>query len=263
MSSTAQHTATAPSTAKRKTAYPSIAWALAVFNLPLSHARLPLWREAVLTCIDSTAELETWSNESRDRDGKTKHLAAFPLIHFRVHRGHAAIYALQAGVPLLLKFVQLYTQGRQPLPFAWNRRPMGLQTLELISEKGFTLKSFAPKLRTMPVVYRLHSWLPLNKENYGWWKANRNLPDAKKTQKLGEILVNHICTFITATGGYIPKARIKLCILDKDRLKKVFFKDTGQVAFDVRYTVNLELPPFMGLGNHPAFGFGWQRPEEG
>ena len=129
-------------------------------------------------------------------------------------------------------------------------------------ENKFALRVFSPKFRTETVVYRLQTWLPMNKENYALWKVNRKAPDIHKTAKLQEILISHICAFISASGNFIPKQRIKLIILDKDRLKKVFFKDIGVVAFDLRYTVNLELPSFIGLGNHPAFGYGWQRLED-
>lgn len=247
-----------------KTTNPSVTSLLVVFNLPLRYSEIALFRQAVLGCIESDQERETWSNEGTDKEGKKVYHSGYPLIQFRCHQKMAALFAIQAGVPLVEKFVQQYagSQARKNKSFTWRGRPYTLQQTLLEKENNFTIKSFAAKLRPQPVVYRLHTWLPLNKDNYAWWKENRNKPDTAKTKRLEEILVNHLCAVITATGGYIPKQKIKLSILDKDHLKLISFKETGQVAFDIRYTVNLQLPQYIGLGNHPAFGFGWQRLEK-
>jgi hypothetical protein len=247
-----------------KSITPSVTSLLVLFNLPLTPSGLSWFREAVLSCIESDSEREIWSNEAIGKEGEKVYRSGYPLIQFRCHQKMAAIFALQAGVPLVEKFVQQYANHPQKNnnDFSWQGRPYPLQHTLLEKENNFAIKTFTAKLRPQPVVYRLHTWLPLNKENYAWWKANRNLPDTTKTKRLEQLLVNHLAAVITATGGYIPKQRIKLIILDKDRLKQVNFKDTGQVAFDIRYTVNLQLPQYIGLGNHPAFGFGWQRLEK-
>jgi hypothetical protein len=247
-----------------KTKNPSTTSFLVQFNLPLTNSQLANFRQAVLSCIESDTEREIWSNEAEDKEGKTVYHSGYPLIQFRCHQKMAAIFAIQAGVPLVEKFVQQYANRQQKnnKHFSWQGRPYQLQQTLLEKENNFTIKTFAAKLRPQPVVYRLHTWLPLNKENYAWWKQNRNLPDTSKTKRLEQLLINHLATVITATGGHIPKQKIKLTILDKDRLKQVNYKDTGQVAYDIRYTVNLQLPQYIGLGNHPAFGFGWQRLEK-
>ncbi len=256
-------TKTRKPTTTAKTTTPSINSLLVVFNLPINNSELPLFRQAVLNCIESDSEREAWSNEAADKEGKTMYRSGYPLIQFRSYQKMAAIFALQAGVPLVEKFVQQYANrsGKNNNPFIWRGRPYPLEQTLLEKENNFTIKTFVAKLRPLPVVYRLHTWLPLNKENYAWWKENRNLPDITKTKRLEQLLVNHLAAVISATGGYIPKQKIKLTILDKDRLKQINFKETGLVAFDIRYTVNLQLPQYIGLGNHPAFGFGWQRLE--
>lgn len=244
----------------KKTIHPRLSTLLVVFNLPLRHAQIRLFRQAVLQGIENDAEREMFSNEAHTPGG-VKRLTTYPLIQFRQHEGYAALFALQAGVPQLEKFVQQFAHARKPQPISWKGRPFALQVVKRERENMFEVKPFNPALRPVPVVYRLHTWLPFSKDNYNWWKENRNLPDSDKTKKLEQLLVSHLCSFIFYTGGHIPRAKIKLRILDKDRLKQVFFKDIGQVAYDIRYTVNLQLPPWIGLGNHPGQGFGWQRPE--
>jgi|GEM_PF-1851142 len=232
------------------------------FNLPLRHGDIKYFREAVLACLPATAK-KIASNEEAGENGKAKQLSRYPQIQFRSYRGRAAIFALQEGVAVMEKFIQQYAGAQSKKIFHWQHAPFPLRVLIKEKENNSAVRHFNSKLRNELLVYKLHTWLPFNRENYeNWWKPNRNKPDTAKTKKLEELLVSHLCTLIHFTGGFIPKKKIKLSILDKDRLKKVFYKEEGQVAFDLRYTVNLELPQYIGLGNHSAFGFGWQTKEE-
>ena len=60
----------------------------------------------------------------------------------------------------------------------------------------------------------------------------------------------------------IPKQKIKLTILDKKLLEGVNFKGREHPAYEIRYTVNLNMPQFIAIGNKCSHGFGWQRQEE-
>lgn len=251
-------------TTSTKTLHPTINSLLIIFNLPLTNGKVHQFRQDVLNCIPDAEEREIWSNEAADKNGKAKRKDTYPLIQFRCHEHQAALFALQAGVPLVEKFLETYCNPgkKNRKPFFVNNDKFFLEVQYRDSKDNFIVKPFNPKLRTHPVIYRLHTWLPFSSSNYEWWKANRNEPDTVKTKKLEQLLVSHLCTFIHYTGGFIPRQKIKLTVLDKDRLKQVIYKDIGQVAFDIRYTVNLQLPQYIGLGNHPSHGFGWQRLEK-
>jgi len=235
-----------------------------VFNLPLHYGDIQLFREAILHCIKEDQERIIVSNEDDRKGDKEKNISTYPVVQFRCHQQKAAIFAIKQGVHIIEKFLLQYCHAdkRKTNPFPWNGDKWHLQDVIKEKENNFEVKLVNPKLRIKPVVYRLHAWLPFSKDNYeNWWKPNRNLSDTEKTKKLEQILTGHLCAFIQHTGGYIPRHKFKLSILDKDRLKKIFYKEVGQVAFDIRYTVNLLLPERIGLGNHPAFGFGWQKLE--
>ena len=252
-------------TIARKTALPAVNSLWVVFDLPLNHGQTGEFREAVLHCISSHADQLVAGNKQTDADGNMVYSSAHPLLQFRCHRHRAAVFALGRAVPVVERFLEQYCQGPgKGRLFPWRGRSLSLG-MPLVREKehGFAVRLVNPKLLLQPLVYRLHTWLPLNRENYEqWWKPNRNLADTEKTKKLEALLTGHLCAFVESQGGFIPRKKIKLTILDKDRLKKVFFKEEGLVAYDIRYTVNLHLPPYIGLGNHPAFGYGWQRPEK-
>jgi hypothetical protein len=246
-----------------KTKLPAINALWLQFNLPLQHGDIKHFREAALACIPAAAGQVIVSNEEPGENGSAQRISRYPMVQFRSYRGRAAIFALQQGADVIEKFLHHYCGQGAKKSFRWQGAHFPLSVMIKEKENNCSIRLINPKLKKEWPVYKLHTWLPFNKENYNhWWKVNRNLPDIEKTKKLEELLVNHLCTFIHHTGGHIPKKKIKLSILDKDRLKKVFYKNEGQVAYDLRYTVNLELPPYTGLGNHPAFGFGWQKREE-
>lgn len=238
---------------------PAISYCMVQFDLPLRHGQLPQFRESFLRGLETETEKRLVSHEYKNEEGKTIYEDRYPLIQFRCRQHRAAVYAIGEGVALLERFLHRHCPANpeKARPFVWEGGKVRLQVVQLEKEHNRPLSL----IKEGPAIYRLHTWLPLNAINHQWWKENRNQPDVEKTKKLEQILVSHICVLIFKSGGYIARKRIKLRILDKDRLREVYYKDTGQVAFDIRFEVNLRLPPGAGLGNHPAFGFGWQRPE--
>lgn len=247
--------------AKRKTVNPVINSVLAEFSLRIGHNQIHDFREAVLHCIPDGPEQEVFSNE-RMETGVKKTIVRYPKIQFRERNGHAAIWAMQEGVPLLYRFIQEYKSR-----FKWNGKKFELNLVQLPDEtKNFTVNTHRQKASAPLQVFHLYYYLPFINENpnrnYDWYKASRNLPDIEKTKKLQELLTSHLCTFIHYAGGYIPKEKIKLTILDKKLLEAVTYKGRTHAAYEIRYTVNLLLPPFMALGNKCSHGFGWQRQEE-
>lgn len=245
---------------KQKTVYPKINSILIEFNLELQPWQIHDFREAILRCISNPDEKEVFSNERWEKDSK-KTIVRYPLVQFRTRNGHAAIWAMQGAVPLLHKFMEQYKKG-----FAWQGKKFPLLIAQLpIETKNYAVKIFNPKLRVNPVVYHLYYYIPFingNKNrNYDWFKDNRNLPDIEKTRKLQELMTSHICSFIHYSGGFIPKEKIKLIILDKKLLENVSFEGREHAAYEIRYTVNVNLPDFIGIGNKCSHGFGWQRLE--
>lgn len=247
-------TATTP---KTKTTYPVINTVLIEFSLMLRPDELHDFREAVLNCIPLPEEREIFSNENWE-SGSKKTIVRYPMVQFRQRNGHAAIWAMQTAIPVLYKFIHQYKQN-----FTWRNKKFQLHIAQLpIEENNFRIDIIKPN-PLMPLrVYHLFYYIPFindNKNNnYDWYKQNRNLPDIEKTKKLEALLTAHICSFIHYAGGFISKQKIKLAILDKKLLKGVHFKSREYPAYEIRYTVNINLPSFIAIGNKCSHGFGWQ-----
>lgn len=248
-------------TQKQKTVYPRINFILIEFNLPLRPSQIHDFREAILRCIPDEAEREIFSNEWVE-EGVRKTIVRYPLVQFRCRNGHAAIWAMQEAVPLVNKFME---QCRKK--FSWQGKKLELLISQLPMEsKNYPVKLLNSRVQPEPVIYRLYYYIPFSNDNknknYDWWKASRNRPDTEKTRKLEELMVSHICSLIHYAGGFIAKKKIKLAILDKKLLEAVSFEGQTHVAFEMRYTVNLDLPDQVAIGNKCSHGFGWQRREE-
>lgn len=245
---------------KTKTTSPIINTVLAEFSLRIGHNQIHDFREAVLHCIPGEKEREIFSNEKYE-DGVKKTIVRYPKIQFRERNGHAAIWAMQEGVPLLYRFIQEY-KGR----FKWSGKKFDLNLAQLpVETKDFAVKTFRQKTTEPLQVHHLYYYIPFINENpnrnYDWYRDSRNLPDMEKTKKLEELLTSHLCSFIHYAGGHIPREKIKVTILDKKLLGGATFKGRPHAAYEIRYTVNLRLPDFIAVGNKCSHGFGWQRKE--
>jgi hypothetical protein len=248
---------------KTKTTYPVITYTCLQFNLKITPSDIGLWREEVLKCIPDAQEREIFSNETKDANGRQRNIVRYPLVQFRVRDGYAVIWAMQGAVALVGKFVHQYKKN-----FTWRRKAYDLKVMDNAStqESNYPIRMFNSKLVIRPVVYRLNYYIPFTNagknKNYDWIKNNSNLPDTAKTKKIEELMTNHLCSVIHYAGGFIPKQKIKLTIIDKKLLEHVTFDGRKHLAYDIRYTVNLYLPDFIALGNKCSHGFGWQRLEK-
>ncbi len=244
----------------KKTISPVITSLYVEFNLKLHESQIHLFREEILACIPNKKEKEIFRNETTDETGRQKNIMQYPLVQFRVRKGYAVLWALQAGVPAVEKFIHKYSGH-----FKWRGQPFLLKVVNREKENKTEVKVFNPALQMQLVVYRLYAYIPFtnsgSSKNYDWLKENRNLPDIEKTKKMEQLLTNHLCSFIHYSSGFIDKKKIKLCILDKTPLQKIMFKGQEYAAYNLRYTVNLNLPDYIGLGNMHSHGFGWQRLE--
>ena len=248
---------------RSKSIYPVINYTCLQFNLRLIPSEISLFRQEVLRCITDDADRVVFSNETTDANGKQKNIVHYPMVQFRVRDGFAAIWAMQNAVGLVARFVAKFKNS-----FLWQGKPFHLQVTDHASlpQGNYPIHLFNPKLVLKPVVYQLFYYLPFTNagknKNYDWIKENHNLPDVEKTHKIEQLLTNHLCSFIHYAGGFIPKQKIKLTIIDKKPLDNVSFDGRKHIAYNIRYTVNVYLPDFIGLGNKCSHGFGWQKLEQ-
>lgn len=170
----------------------------------------------------------------------------YPLIHYRMKRNHAAIFAINDGIEALQA-----TLSSRSWRINWEGEPRQLQIT------GMEMNEYYLRMLARPKTYRLYKWLALNEENYKAWLACDNL--VERIQLLERILNSHLLAFARSVGWRLPE-RLEVSIQNIQQVSKVRCHNTPLLAFNVTYTANALLPPHIALGKAVSHGFGWQRP---
>jgi len=109
-----------------------------------------------------------------------------------------------------------------------------------------------------PRLYRMTEWLPLHHKDL---KAFRQTDMVAKVTELNKKLEKHITGEL---GKYLAIGFENLCATITDITQvypqPVIYKGYEYLAFDIRFTANVSLPPMITLGNNKALGFGRVEP---
>ncbi len=176
----------------------------------------------------------------------TRYHYRYPLIHYRMKRNHAAIFAINDGIEALQA-----TLSSRSWRINWEGETRPLQIT------GMEMNEYYLRMLARPKTYRLYKWLALNEENYKAWLACGNL--VERIQLLERILNSHLLAFARSVGWRLPE-RLEVSIQNIQQVSKVRCHHTPLLAFNVTYTANALLPPHIALGKAVSHGFGWQRP---
>ena len=221
------------------------------FNLPLHHEEIEFFRKGI--CAIAGKDNDLFHNEKleAERDDPAKYIERYPLIQYQVHGGKASVIGINEGAQALdcmerkglLKAIKMPGHGR----------PIELGLIERRQDNNFAL---GKPTKSKSYNYRIYGYLPLNRENY---KAYKGLADMKeKITLLEKLLGNHIISFSYGVGWEIPpEKKLKVSIIDLDRVKKLSVLGADMMGFDMVFSLNTLLPDRIGLGRKTAFGYGW------
>lgn len=96
-------------------------------------------------------------------------------------------------------------------------------------------------------------WMGLNSENYSTYQSMRSKTDQKKL--LQGILVGHVLNFFKSHDIMLQPTERLLAVADL-KPKKAKVKDQEMIAFEGGFSINAELPDYIGLGKFSSRGFG-------
>lgn len=161
----------------------------------------------------------------------------YPLVQYRCHRGHAAVFGLGEGCDLLHK---LTTSPLLPEDFRAEMNTQNQQTDVQLSEK--------------PHTYYIGHFLPLNSDNYQQWKHSDGL--IERTRLVERVLVGHLLDFCMAVGYPVPDRGLRVTLKKMDIRPSVLFKEMKFLCFDLTFEANLVLPDYIGLGKGKSKGYG-------
>lgn len=220
------------------------------FDLPLRHENIQAWRGAMADLAGKENDFFHNHDSALDEGNTFKH--RYPLIQYRVHGQHAALFGINQGADAL---AAMSKKGLfQHFKINGHARPITViresreRSFPLIFSKDHTLNP-----------YRIYRYLPFTSENYHAYKNLSSL--SEKIPFLERLMRNHIVSFVHGVGWSLDNdEKVNVVINDIDRVKKTNVLGVNMVAFDMVFSVNIKLPEGLGIGRKPAFGFGWTIP---
>lgn len=238
------------------------------FSLPLRPAEIPAFRGAVAldagweqdlfhnhatTEVVPEARLVPVGSESGTPDPRTltpatlkdKSLNRYPLIHYRVEQGKAALFGLNEGATALRQWLL-----RGPGEVRVGRRKESL-LIDHLQERQHEL-AILPEMRS----YRLLDYLALNQENYRIWQEQDDL--LSRMQLLQGALTGHLLGLATAMNFRIPDRQLKVQLLHLRSSRPVRLHQVQHLAFGLVYRTNLALPDDIAFGKGISHGYGVQ-----
>ena len=165
----------------------------------------------------------------------------YPRVQFKVLDSVALLLGVNEGSQLLQRLwleIDETRLGDEQLPVLDSHFETHCEQLQVTAE---------------PIEYRFVTpWLALNQKNFREYTGSRN--QRYRKDELSRILVGN-CLGMTKSLGIRFTERIEA---DCSRLTsiKTSLKGQGMIGFVGKFTVNLTLPDYIGLGKSVSRGFG-------
>lgn len=167
---------------------------------------------------------------------------AYPLIQYKLINRCATILCIEEGVEAIGNFFSNYNNLIQI-----GEKNMSLE-IDYLRPSVFLLEVTERVSR-----YSLHRWIPLNHENYQVYRTLEK--DEQRIHLLQKILIGNILSCLKGLNIYLDK-RITCRIQEITRMYTISNKGVNLLAFDLIFTANLYLPPYIGLGKNASINCG-------
>lgn len=225
-----------------------IQYSLFTFDLPMTERNINAFRSAIIEWAGRENHLlhnhlNPPGNPHLPRGGFSYR---YPLVQYRVHKGKAALFALNQGTDTLKDAL---TKHSWEIVLSGKTTHLRLADLQ---NRQFTLACTSHRVN-----YHLQNWIALNQQNYEHFTQKNTL--IERIQKLQQILAANIISFAKGIGWQIPE-RFEVAIQQIHNQQQRNYHQTRMNAFDVQFSCPLALPPLVGLGKAVSHGFGVLHP---
>ncbi len=166
----------------------------------------------------------------------------YPLVQYKQFGRHPGIVCLEHSIDELY---HLFSKKTNTVFI--HRRELELKV------KDLTLKTIDLELTKSPIAYSLHSWVALSQKNYSIFSQFGTVEE--KIKMLERILTGNILSFAKGIDWWLEQ-RLDLEITEVIAERWMKNKNTKIKVFDLNFTANITLPPFIGLGKGASRGFG-------
>jgi hypothetical protein len=204
------------------------------FSPELAKHEVPLFRGAVIAASGGGT---LFHNHVGDN-----YRYSYPLIQYKRIGKCPAIVCVGAGVESI---GELFSNGN--FSFEIGDRTVDMEIVSIKANKT-NVQLWQNEFR-----YYLENWLPLNSENYKKYAQLETM--AEKIELLEQILKGNILSFLKTMNIFLEEEL--LCrITDISSSHIEHYKNLNLMSFCIKFSSNISLPYFMGLGKNAALGFG-------
>lgn len=180
--------------------------------------------------------------------GEQKVIYRYPFIQYKLlEEGRAGIICLEEGTNDIHQLFQA-----QNLDLRIGRKQ---QTFKVVDMQ---LRYYDLSLTDSPINYRIANYLPFNQERYARWQSLEGQEETR-TELLAATLRGNILAFAKGLNWWID-GRVQVAFEHIDLPRVVRFKEQQLLAFDLHFTTNVNLPPWIGLGKGVSIGHGTVEP---
>lgn len=177
--------------------------------------------------------------------GENSYVYQYPCIQYKQIYQQPAIICLDKGVEAIQKFIGLsdwdLAIGERVIQPSISRLDLKEVQLKVIANQG------------QPYRYKILNWVALSQERLqDYQKANS---EEEKRQLLERILKGNILSMAKGLGWFI-EPKIHLSIHEIEHVAQVKIKKKKHFAFTIKFSCNVLLPSFIGLGKSVSIGFG-------
>lgn len=166
----------------------------------------------------------------------------YPLVQYKSINNRPVLMCINDGVDEVHHF---FNQK------SWDLK-INDRVLRLVIYKLF-LHQYNVQIWESMFKYKIYKWLPFNQDNYREFKKLEGI--AEKTEFLEKILIGNIISFAKGIKWTVDKP-VKLKITELDKNGIVAVKNVKREAYDLKFTTNVSLPDYIGLGKNVSRGFG-------
>lgn len=167
---------------------------------------------------------------------------SYPLIQYKTIKGKAALVCLGEGTKEIGVFF-----ASADLNLSFSGREINLNVENVIAKK-WLLQTW-----TSNFYYRMHKWLPFNKNNYQKYQACEGM--IQRIELLQSILKGNILSMAKGLGCFFEnRVTCEITKIGETRLYE--HKDVLLEGIDIQFKTNVYIPNFVGLGKGVSMGFG-------
>ncbi len=207
------------------------------FDTELNPVEIPYFRAAVIEKSGRKGSL------LHNHKGDTSYYYRYPLIQYKLQHGKAFIVCLNEGSD---EIHYLLSAPDLDMKIGYKTKDFGIEQVKVNMFRVGVWEHFFD--------YSIINWLGLNEKRYEEFQQLQGDPLAQK-RLLEKILVGNILAFAKGIGWRVEK-QIKAEISEIKHIRRLTFKKSRRLAFDLHFRCNVSLPDYMGLGKGASTGFG-------